>query len=132
MFPKPQKSKRKYSQRLADKYFSLLVRSRGECEAKGKDGIHCGGPLQCAHIVTRANKRLRYDENAVLCICAGHHRWYTTHNADWFWVFIPDNFPSRFYYVKEHKNDIVKNNDGRLRDIIEALDQQLTTLGIEH
>jgi hypothetical protein len=132
MFPKPQKPHKKYSQKLADKYFSLLIRHRGHCEAAGFDGIHCGGSLQCAHIVGRANKRLRYDEKNALCLCAGHHYWYTNHNADWYWVLLPDHFASQFYYVREHKNDIVKNNARRLREIIEALDQQLTTLQIEH
>lgn len=132
MFPKPTKSKRKYSQRIADKYFSLLIRHRGHCEAAGKDSVNCGGSLQCAHIVTRTNKRLRYDELNALCLCAGHHRYYTTHASEWFWQFIPDHFNKQFYYIKRYRDDYVKNNNNRLKEIIDALDIQLQALGVAH
>jgi hypothetical protein len=132
MFPKPRKLHKKYSQKLADKYFSLLIRLRGYCAAKGLDSIQCGGSLQCAHVVTRANKRLRYDERAALCLCAGHHRYYTTHADEWYWDFLPKYFAGQFHYVQRHRNETVRNNSGRLREIIDALDQQLTALQVPH
>lgn len=133
MFPKPRKErKKKYSQRLADKYFSLLIRHRGHCQAAKLDNVQCGGSLQCAHIISRTNKRLRYDENNALCLCSGHHRYYTTHAAEWFWHFIPENFIKEFWYVKRNQNEILQRKKADWIELIDTLDAQLTALGIKH
>lgn len=130
--PKPRKVKKKYDQKEADRLFSLLIRHRGHCEAVGKDEIKCGGTLQCAHIIGRANKKLRFDSYNALCLCAGHHYWYTNHPHQWFWNLIPQHFPLQFEYVKRHQNELVRHNSGRLKEIVLALDAQLTALGVEH
>jgi hypothetical protein len=131
-FPKPKRVKKKYKQKEADRLFSLLIRVRGECEGKGLDAVTCSPKLQCAHIITRGNKRLRTDENNALCLCEGHHRYYTTHAFEWFTIFLPTHFPAKFAYVQRHREEKVSNSVLRLREIIDALDQRLTTLHIEH
>lgn len=132
MFAKPSFPKKKYKQKIADTFFSLLIRSRGICEAKGLDKVTCGGALQCAHIVGRSNKRLRTDENNALCLCAGHHRYYTTKSDEWWLDFLPKHFPKQLAYIQFHRNETVSNSVFRLREIIDALDQRLTTLQISH
>jgi hypothetical protein len=62
-----------------------LVRARGYCQASHwQDGVECNGPLQWAHIIGRANHRLRWNTQNALCLCAGHHVWYTNHPWDWY------------------------------------------------
>lgn len=131
-FPKKKTIKKKYKQKDADRLFSLLIRHRGVCQAKGKDSVSCGGNLQCAHIVGRANGVLRYDENNALCLCAGHHNWYTYHPFEWFTVFIPQNFPAQFAYVQRRRGEMVKKTANRFKMIIGLLDAQLTELGVVH
>ncbi len=54
----------------ADKYFSLIVRSRGRCERCGTTDY---SRLQCAHIVSRRYSATRCDETNAWCLCAGEH-----------------------------------------------------------
>lgn len=99
---KPSKSTLK---RKADKIFSEKIRSKGYCELAGKDKVKCGGGLQTMHIIGRANFNLRWDEINALCGCAGHHVYYTNHPTD-FAIVISEQFPDRFEYLKEHRNEM--------------------------
>jgi len=63
--------------READRLFSLIVRSRGFCEARGVRTLHAG-PLQCAHIIGRSYRSTRWDEENAFCLCAGCHRFWTS------------------------------------------------------
>lgn len=91
--------------RTADKNFSIKVRSIGICELKGKDKINCGGNLQCMHIITRTNRRLRWDLMNAISGCAGHHRYYTTHPFE-FYEIIKKHFPNKYAYVSEHRHEL--------------------------
>jgi hypothetical protein len=71
----------------ADKLFSLRVREVGVCFAAGYGRVRCGGSLQCCHILTRARRSLRWDDENALAMCAGHHVWFT-HNVDAFREFV--------------------------------------------
>mgnify|MGYP001605568738 FL=1 len=63
---------------------SLQVRSLGHCQLKGMDAIRCGGGLQAAHIYPKgAYPRIKFDPANLLCICAGHHRYYTERWPAW-------------------------------------------------
>jgi hypothetical protein len=104
--------------RKADDAFGKLVRSKGFCELAGKDHIHCGGTLQTMHIITRSNLRLRYDFKNVLCGCGGHHVWYT-HNPSAFDNFIQNNFPDKWKYIMDHKNEKQKMTAEDYKKIIE-------------
>lgn len=61
----------------ADKYFSLIIRSRGACRACGKTLN-----LQCAHVISRRYSHTRCVEDNALCLCAGCHMFYTDHPVD--------------------------------------------------
>ncbi len=54
----------------ADKYFSLIVRSRGRCERCGSTDY---SRLQCAHIVSRRFSATRCDEINAAALCGACH-----------------------------------------------------------
>ena len=64
----------------ADELASLLVRSRGRCEApdarNGVAVIH-SQQLQCCHILGRAHNATRTDLENLLCMCAACHFYFT-------------------------------------------------------
>lgn len=94
----------------ADTQASLYYRSKTPyCEAKDKDDIKCGGVLQWAHIMSRGNKRLRYEPLNHLIMCAGHHVYYTHHPYEWA-LFIEEQFNDRHEFVKEHRHEYVQAN----------------------
>jgi len=95
----------------ADILFSLLVRSRGKCQAKGLDRVDCKGRLECAHIISRSHKLTRFDEMNALCLCAKHHFYYTNRPHKWFWDFIPKKFPKNYKYLLPLKNKLVHSTD---------------------
>ena len=68
--------------RLADKLFSLIVRQRG-CADHTDTLTPCAGPKQCAHIVSRTYRSVRWDEDNAFCLCAGAHVFYTHHPIHW-------------------------------------------------
>lgn len=101
----------------ADKLFSLYVRLEGKCQANTFWGVRCGGSLQCAHITTRGVTALRFDEMNALCLCAGHHRFFTHHPLEWV-IFLKDSYPMKLEYVIKHKNDKVKKTEDLYREVI--------------
>ena len=106
-FPKPKHSKKSTLKKKNDILFSKIIRSIGECQAEGKDGIHCGGSSQTMHIITRSNLRLRWDIMNAICGCGGHHIWYTN-NPNAFFEFIKVHFPEKWAYVNKHKKELNK------------------------
>lgn len=71
-----------------DHEWSLAVRERGSCEAAGwaVDGespVTCGGGLQAAHGFPRTYMGTRWVVLNGFCLCAGHHRWFTTKPLHW-------------------------------------------------
>lgn len=103
---KKQKTPIRSLKKRADALFSINVRQYGQCQLRGLDKVKCSSVLQCAHIETRGNMALRYDQQNALCICAGHHIWYTYHPTA-FNELILEFFPSQWKYVEEHKHKIV-------------------------
>jgi hypothetical protein len=85
----------------ADDLFSRIVRSRGKCE-------HCGSLerslFQCAHVIGRDNKALRWDANNALCLCDPCHRWGHA-NPKLFMEWFEQKYPDRHAYIMLHKND---------------------------
>ena len=106
-FKKTKKVKNSTLKRKADILFSKKVRSRGVCQLKGLDNVKCSQVLQCAHIIGRANLRLRWDERNALCICSGHHVYYTYHPLYWRELMIL-YFSSNWNYVLTVEQEKVK------------------------
>jgi hypothetical protein len=85
----------------------IVVKSAGGvCEKCGSMNR-----LQAHHVITRANKRLRYDSQNGVCLCAGHHLffahqkphefrdWLTEKRGNYWWDYI--NTASKMYGGKQ-------------------------------
>lgn len=75
--------KRTTLRKRADALWSEIVRSRGACEAAGLTSVRCGGVLQAAHGFPRTYYATRWVVLNGFCICAGHHRWFTSKPIEW-------------------------------------------------
>ena len=73
----------------ADRLFSLLIREAGKC-FKCQSTYH----LQCAHIISRTYKAIRYNPDNALCLCQKCHFYYTYHYIEWE-DFIDEKLPNR-------------------------------------
>jgi 5-methylcytosine-specific restriction endonuclease McrA len=62
----------------ATRLHSLLVRSRGQCEACGSTRS-----LQTAHIISRRYAATRTDERNAFALCAACHMRFTDHADEW-------------------------------------------------
>lgn len=96
------------------------MRARGVCELGGVDKVRCGGGFQWAHIVGRSNYRLRWELWNALCLCAGHHVYYTHHPWEW-QELIREHFPESYELISSHRNELF---DGDYDRIIEQLREQ--------
>ena len=91
----------------ADRLMSLRVRSLGFCQAASFTRVRCGGSLQDCHIIGRANRRLRYDPANHLCMCSGHHVWFTNNPEAWR-EFIEKEYGTNWRYIQSVRNEKVK------------------------
>ena len=116
-FPKPKKIKRSTLKNKADRLMSLRTREAGYCEAHVFDKVKCGGFLQDCHIIGRANMRLRYDPFNHVCMCSGHHVWFTNNPEAWR-EFIEKEWPDTWKYLQTVRNEKVKTD---FEKVIEGL-----------
>lgn len=95
------KVKRTTLRNRADRMFSELIRQQGYCEGEEwGDGVACDTMLQCAHVIGRANYRLRWVPDNAFCLCRAHHVHYTHHPLDWF-AMLQERYPQRFERLRE-------------------------------
>lgn len=95
---------------IAQDLCRYIVKERAgwQCQLAGKDNIHCsqGKPkeiMQWAHIITRgASKTLKFLLDNGLCICSGHHKYYT-HQVTLWNELIAKLFPRQWNIVNELK-----------------------------
>jgi len=119
-FPKPEKAPkgrrkgaktskhrkaRKASMALCDRLFSRLVRTEGFCEGKGyvnPDGTitGCSAVLQCAHIVSRRYKAVRWSGANAVCLCSAHHIFFTYRPIEWR-IFVNARFAKGYMELQE-------------------------------
>jgi 5-methylcytosine-specific restriction endonuclease McrA len=88
----------------ADKLFSLFVRDRdGKC-------VFCGTTvrLQCAHIFSRRNMRLRHDPQNAITLCFKCHFRYMHYNSAEGIARFQNMYPKRWEYLLVAKNEIKK------------------------
>lgn len=81
--PKPKGPTRTQLRAKCDRLFAEHIRSHGECEAAGVDGIACSDRFQCAHILSRKHLGTRWHPLNALCLCSAHHVWFTHHELHW-------------------------------------------------
>jgi hypothetical protein len=65
--------------------FSLRVRASlgGACWAQGRSRPLCQGELQCAHIMSRRYRALRWSYDNAVPLCGAHHTFFTHRPAEW-------------------------------------------------
>lgn len=67
----------------ADAAFSRYIRDRdGKCMGAGS-GPRCSGALQCAHIISRRYRAIRWDEANAMALCQAHHMFWTHRPLEW-------------------------------------------------
>lgn len=101
--PLPKKRKRpsrKNLSKMADQMFSQKVRESGPCAAQGYRSelyIHdrCSGVVQCAHVIGRRYRSVRWDPDNAVPLCAGAHLYFTSRPEEWR-QFIEELYPGRY------------------------------------
>lgn len=88
------------------------------CEALGRTSTSCWGTLEWCHIVSRRNRRLRYEPYNNIVMCHGHHAWFTDRPYEWE-RFVRNNFPNKWREVEEHKNEYQRVNESFYLEWIE-------------
>lgn len=106
-------SKKNYTRKL-DALFSKKIRSLGYCQKCKKKNVF----LQCAHVISRTNRTLRWDEKNALCFCSSCHFW-GHQDPLGFALYIEKTFPKRYRYLMENKNKITKRSAFDLRELYE-------------
>lgn len=131
---KVRKTSRAKMGRIADRLFSLIVRHAQVCAFHGdpwapgnEDGV-CSGPLQCAHIVSRTYRSVRWDESNAMPLCAGAHVAMTHRPLEW----------ERFVVYKigrealdELKAQALEVWDGDIEGVLVRLAARAVALGLE-
>jgi 5-methylcytosine-specific restriction endonuclease McrA len=87
----------------ADKFFSLIVRSKGACE-------NCGltTNLQCAHIRSRRFSNTRCELVNAFCLCAACHRKFTDEPLLFASFVHEKRTPSEIAWLQGKSHDIAK------------------------
>jgi len=67
---------------LADAMFASQVRAVGRCWATGY-ALPCEGYLECAHVISRRYKAIRWSFDNARCLCQAHHWYWTVRPQEW-------------------------------------------------
>lgn len=119
--------------RLADKLFSLIVRSKGQCAAHAPIasdpfGTGCTQGLQCAHIVSRSYRSVRWSEDNAMPLCARAHVYYTHHALEWE-AFVTERMGAADF--ASLKARALAKWDGDLEGVLVRLAARAVALGIK-
>ena len=112
----PKIKKIKYTMMEADRLFSELIRKPGKCYLCSST-FH----LQCAHIISRGYKAVRYNPENALCLCQKCHFFYTYKPIEWEDL-IKQKLPGRWEKLRKLALDYQKPD---YRAIIEGLIGQI-------
>jgi len=104
-----------YTKKL-DALISQKVRSIGTCQRCGNKK----GQMQCAHIISRTNRTLRWDLNNVLCLCPTCHFW-AHQDPLGFTQLVQEFFPERYGYLWAHKDTLTQRSAKGLEELYEVL-----------
>jgi 5-methylcytosine-specific restriction endonuclease McrA len=103
---------------IADNIFSKIVRKKGLCIKCGQSQFSV--PLECAHIVGRANIALRWDANNAIPLCRDCHRW-AHDKPKLFKAWFKEKFPDRYAWIMLHKDDTLQLRWYDYEDLIKML-----------
>ena len=83
----------------ADRLFSLLIRTRDDWTCKSCGRGQQQAVMQCAHIVSRRYRAVRWNALNAVCLCSACHVGYTHDPIGWEdWV--EDHLPGRLTMLK--------------------------------
>lgn len=85
--------------------------------------------LHPSHVITRANKKLRWDLNNLKTLCAHcHMAWHNdpVESAEWF----KKTFPDRYEYLQAHRNELGKYSVEDLKEMYEGFKQVCVQTGV--
>jgi 5-methylcytosine-specific restriction endonuclease McrA len=109
-------AKKSYYTTKLDSLISQRVRLVGKCQRCG--GIR--GKLECAHIVSRKNRTLRWDLQNVLCLCTACHYW-GHQDPLGFTEFVRITFPERYEYLMANKDKLTRRTAKDLKELYETI-----------
>ena len=119
--------KRKFNQndtkwlvKQCDKIFSELIRSKGMCEKC----LRTDTKLDCAHVIPRTNKTLRWDINNALSLCFRCHKLWAHENPLEFAHWFKKYYKERNWYIMNHKNIITKRTTEDYQILLKALKEK--------
>ena len=70
-------------EKQADRLFAAFIKKRdGMCMADEYPTPHWG-PLECAHLIRRGFKSIRWDPRNAVTLCARHHQYFTERPIAW-------------------------------------------------
>jgi len=107
---------KKYYTDKIDAYLSKKIKARGKCQKC----FLVNEPMDPAHIITRKNKTLRFDEMNIMCLCITCHRW-GHDNPKKFQTYVAYRHPKRWAYLVKRKNIITKRTAIDLKELWESL-----------
>jgi hypothetical protein len=99
--PLRRKAKRKAKLRDADKLFSEYIRKRDGWACRS-----CGAPwrIQCAHIVSRRYRAVRWNPENALALCSKCHTFFTHRPIEWE-TWVDTMYPGRLGILKAQALD---------------------------
>lgn len=85
--------------RQADALFSRFIKERDRrCVAEG-EATACGGEYQCAHLLSRRYRLIRWNPDNAVTLCRNHHLFYTHRPLEWS-VWMEENYPGRYEVLR--------------------------------
>ena len=112
-----------------DRLVGGYCRSLGACQAHGyrEDNKNpprpCTSQLQWCHIKSRRYLSVRWSENNYLCLCAGHHLWFTS-NPEKFTYFLLDWFPEQLERLDEEFKEVHPMRAMDMEDLFNSLKEE--------
>jgi len=114
--------------RKADKLWSKKVKEvyGYKCAVTGKTNEE--EILNSHHIEDRTNLALRWDLRNGICLSNGSHtfRKDSAHKSPiWFYEWLKENQPTTIEYIRQHRQDQVKNSVEHMQEIIAKLSEPI-------
>ena len=115
------KKSRKYLIKKADKLFSQLIHKRMCCQ-------HCGVAskfMDTAHVISRTNKHLRWNEDNALLLCRRCHLYWQHKSPLEYAIWFQNKYPIQYGFLTTERNQIEANLAESIEFTIERLQNRL-------
>ena len=99
---------------------SWLARKQVTCEKCGRKDVK----LDCAHVIPRTNKTLRWDPMNALSLCYRCHVRWAHENPLEFTSWFEKYYRGRYTYLMHHKNTLSKRTTEEYQELFKALKEK--------